>query len=106
MRYGVGDALAEIAGAAATLRVLAAGAEDIGRLARARPYGGVDVAFPNGLTDAEIHVVATVFHSCDLFSDAKILTAPDLVKRPESPSSGTFPGPPAAPRRSGKAFSP
>jgi hypothetical protein len=56
-RLGVADALAQVAGTAATLRALAAGAEYVGRTAGARTDGGVYVTFPNGPADAKIHVV-------------------------------------------------
>lgn len=68
MRDGLGDALAEIAGAGATLRARAAGPEYVGGTPGARADGGVDIAFPNGPTDAEVHVLLDRFHAVATYS--------------------------------------
>src|SRR5437764_643240 len=52
------DAPAHLTGAAATLRVLSAGPENVHRTARACPNGSVDVAISNGPADADIHRLA------------------------------------------------
>jgi hypothetical protein len=50
------DPPAHVGSAAAALGILAAGAEDIDWATGAGPYGGIDIAFPDGPADAKIHV--------------------------------------------------
>jgi hypothetical protein len=55
------DALAHVAGAAAALRALAAGAEHIDRTTGAGTYGGVDFTFANGPADTDEHALAFLY---------------------------------------------
>jgi hypothetical protein len=52
---GLVDLLAHLMGTAAALGARSAGAEDVDRAASARAYGGVDVSFPDGSADANVH---------------------------------------------------
>ena len=83
---GLRDALAHVAGAAAALGALAAGAEDIGGAAGAGPDGGVDFAFTDGPADADEHALAPRFLCrCDLLAGAKIEAGAGPVKRQLKP---------------------
>jgi hypothetical protein len=68
---GAGDPFAHVAGASATLRALAAGAEDVDGAAGAGANGGIDFTIPNGPADADIHAVATAFPADATYSQAQ-----------------------------------
>ena len=66
------DPLAHVDGAAAALRILTAGPEDIGRTARTRPDGGIDFTVPDGPANANVHKPLTFpLCSCDLLADRR-----------------------------------
>src|SRR2546421_536731 len=58
-RNRIGDALAHVAGATATLGALATGPEYVGWPTGAGPDGGFDFTIPNCPADADVHAPAS-----------------------------------------------
>src|SRR5262249_2304528 len=98
-----GDALAHVAGAAAALRRLAAGPEDVGWTAGARSDGGVDFPFTNRLANTDEHALAPGPHADATYSQERQDTRLSPVGQAGAKSlpAHSFPAFPAAPRRSG-----